>query len=161
MRSEALSARNALSLAQARAAADGAVERIAFELSAAAQPPKPGTADGQRARWQRRRDRDRRRRRSTKSAKIDLNAAAEPLLKGLLDSVGRRGAEAAAQRVVDAILDWRDPDDLKRPNGAEAADYRAAGRKYRPPNAPFEAVGRAAARARHDPGALLVGSPTA
>ncbi len=32
MRSEALAARNALSLAQARAAADGAVERTAFEL---------------------------------------------------------------------------------------------------------------------------------
>ena len=33
MRSEALPARNALSLAQARAAADGAIERMAFELS--------------------------------------------------------------------------------------------------------------------------------
>ena len=33
MRSEALSARNALSLAQARTAADGAIERMAFELS--------------------------------------------------------------------------------------------------------------------------------
>src|ERR1700704_6481478 len=33
MRGEALAARNTMSLAQARAAADGAVERMAFELS--------------------------------------------------------------------------------------------------------------------------------
>ncbi len=33
MRGEALAARNTISLAQARAAADGAVERMAFELS--------------------------------------------------------------------------------------------------------------------------------
>ena len=43
MRSEALSARNALSLAQARAAADGGVERIAFELS---RPRMAGVVDG-------------------------------------------------------------------------------------------------------------------
>ena len=34
-------------------------------------------------------------------------------------------------RIVDAILDWRDPDDLRRPNGAEAPDYRAAGPQVR------------------------------
>ena len=40
MRGEALAARNAMSLAQARAAADGAVERTAFELLAPAQPAR-------------------------------------------------------------------------------------------------------------------------
>ncbi len=54
--------------------------------------------------------------------------------------MGELDSDAAA-RIVDAILDWRDPDDLRRPNGAESADYRAAGRKYGPSNAPFESVG--------------------
>ena len=40
-----------------------------------------------------------------------------------------------------AILDWRDADDLKRPNGAEEPDYRAAGKTYKPANAPFDSVG--------------------
>jgi general secretion pathway protein K len=74
------------------------------------------------------------------SAKIDLNAAAEPLLRGLLQNVGGLDADAT-QQVLEAMLDWRDADDLVRPNGAEAADYRAAGRKYVPTNGPFESVG--------------------
>jgi general secretion pathway protein K len=47
----------------------------------------------------------------------------------------------ASERVLEAILDWRDADDLKRPNGAEADDYRAAGLKYVPTNSRFESVG--------------------
>jgi general secretion pathway protein K len=139
MRSEALAARNALSLAQARAAADGAVERAAFELSRPRNAPEAWEANGETHAWQD----------GTvavaaaatdESAKIDLNAAPEPLLKGLFQNVGGLDADAA-QALVEAILDWRDPDDLRRPNGAEEPDYRAAGRKYRPSNAPFETVG--------------------
>jgi general secretion pathway protein K len=74
------------------------------------------------------------------SAKIDLNTAREPLLKGLMQNVGGLDPEAA-QRVVEAIADWRDPDELRRPNGAEAADYRAAGLKYAPTNGHFAVVG--------------------
>lgn len=72
------------------------------------------------------------------SAKIDLNTASEALLRGLLLSVGL--ADEEATRLLDAILDWRDPDILKRPNGAEESDYRAAGLSYRPGNAPFQAM---------------------
>jgi len=42
--------------------------------------------------------------------------------------------------LVDAIADWRDRDDLRRPNGAEEPEYRAAGLKYGPSNARFETV---------------------
>ena len=135
MHAEALTARNALSLAQVRAAADGAIERTAFELS---RPRYPGAwgADGQPHGW------------SEgdvaiavtavdESAKIDINSAPDTLLKGLFEHVAGADPETAA-RIVDAILDWRDPDDLKRPNGAEEADYRAAGLKQKPANAPFE-----------------------
>jgi len=136
MRSEALAAGNAIGYAQARAAADGAVERTAFELSRPRLPDAwspDGTphawADGAIALVASATD---------ETAKIDLNAAGDALLRGLLVQVGGADADAAA-RIVDAIIDWRDADDLKRPLGAEAADYAAAGLKG-PANAPFEAV---------------------
>ena len=64
-------------------------------------------------------------------------------MKGLLQNVGGLDP-SAADSVLAAILDWRDSDDLKRPNGAEEADYRAAGRTYKPSNAPFDSVGELA-----------------
>jgi general secretion pathway protein K len=72
------------------------------------------------------------------SAKIDINTANDLLLRGLFLSVGLPDDEAAS--LVDAVLDWRDADSLKRPNGAEEADYRAAGLAYKPANAPFQAI---------------------
>lgn len=57
--------------------------------------------------------------------KIDLNEADPQLLVGLFESVGLDEKAALAQ--VDAILDWRDEDDLLRPAGAEEEQYRAAG----------------------------------
>ena len=61
------------------------------------------------------------------------------LLRSLFTNIGGADADVAAH-IADAIQDWRDPDDLKRPNGAEDADYRAADLKYGPANAPFETV---------------------
>jgi general secretion pathway protein K len=138
MRSEAVAARNAISLAQARVMADGAVERTLYELSRP-RLPDAWAPDGRQHRW-------------TdagaqilvtavdETSKIDLNSANEALLKGLMTQVGGLDADATAH-VVDAILDWRDADDLRRPNGAEQAEYRAANLKYGPGNAPFESVG--------------------
>jgi general secretion pathway protein K len=140
MRGEALAARNTMSLAQARAAADGAVERTFFELSRPRVTQEPWwAADGQPHTFN---DGDVALTvvAYDESARIDLNSAAEPLLKGLLQNVGGLDADTA-QRALDAIVDWRDPDDLKRPNGAEAPDYQAAGSKYVPTNSPFESVG--------------------
>ncbi|HKU87300.1 MAG TPA: hypothetical protein VJV77_13280 [Casimicrobiaceae bacterium] len=141
MRSEALATRNAVSLAQARAIADGAVERMAFELSRP-RNPDAWTFDGQPHRWT---EGD-----ATvvvsavdESAKIDLNAAPDALLRNVLIVTGGLD-EPAANALVDAIADWRDPDELRRPNGAELPEYRAAGLKYGPANAPFETVGEAA-----------------
>jgi general secretion pathway protein K len=139
MRGEALAARNTMSLAQARAAADGAVERVVFELARPRAVADTWSADGQPHRW----DDGEIAIAATavdEAARIDLNSAAEPLLKGLLQNVGGLDPDAA-QRVLEAILDWRDADDLRWPNGAEAADYRAAGSKFSPANAPFESVG--------------------
>jgi general secretion pathway protein K len=72
------------------------------------------------------------------SGRIDLNAAPVELLAGLLQAVGVEDTEAAA--LADAIADWRDPDDLRRLNGAEDADYRRAGKAYDAKDRPFESV---------------------
>ncbi len=67
--------------------------------------------------------------------KIDLNGASDELLRGLFAAVGLAGDEAAA--LVDAIVDYRDADDLRRLNGAEDDDYRAAGLANEAKDAPF------------------------
>ncbi len=137
MRSEAMAARNMISLAQARAAANGAIERTVFEVSRISTP-ETWKRDGTVHTWQ---DGDIALAASAtdEAAKIDLNAANEVLLRSLFVNLGGADPDLAA-RITDAIQDWRDPDDLTRPNGAEEADYRAAGLKYKPANAPFETV---------------------
>jgi general secretion pathway protein K len=72
------------------------------------------------------------------SGKIDLNSAGDTLLQSLFVSVGANLDQATA--LSDAIQDWRDADDLTRPHGAEAAEYKAAGLSYVPRNAPFQTV---------------------
>jgi general secretion pathway protein K len=69
--------------------------------------------------------------------KIDLNFANERLLRALL--LGLNLQPGRADALVDAILDFRDGDTVKRPKGAEEAEYRAAGRAG-PKNAPFAAT---------------------
>lgn len=70
--------------------------------------------------------------------KVDINLADGPVLTRLLQGVGLSAEQASA--MSDRIQDWRDPDDLKRENGAEADDYAAAGTEYRPGNAPFTRI---------------------
>ena len=74
------------------------------------------------------------------SGKIDINAAANnaDLLTNLF--VTRGVPLDKAQALSDAIQDWIDPDDTTRPNGAEIAQYKAAGLSYGPKNAPFDTV---------------------
>jgi general secretion pathway protein K len=73
------------------------------------------------------------------SAKIDINTANELLLKGLFRYAGVQDDVAVA--LIDAILDWRDEDSVKRPRGAEAEDYLAAGKAYTPTNTRFRSIG--------------------
>jgi len=139
MRGEALAARNTMSLSQARAAADGAVERMAFELMRPRNLADVWKADGLSHSWK---DGDIEIVATAvdEGARIDLNTASDALLKGLLQNVGGLDTDAA-QRVLEAILDWRDGDELRRPNGAEAPEYRASGLKYVPSNRRFESTG--------------------
>ncbi|NII12066.1 general secretion pathway protein GspK [Oleiagrimonas sp. C23AA] len=72
------------------------------------------------------------------AGKVDLNSAAPPVLAGLFRSVGASRDKAKA--LADAIADWRDRDANTRVHGAEAPQYRAAGRDYGPRNGRFESI---------------------
>lgn len=72
------------------------------------------------------------------AGKIDLNTAQEATLNAIFTKLLGNPDRAAA--LSDAILDWRDADDLKRLHGAEAGDYRAAGKSYVPANTNFRAL---------------------
>lgn len=72
------------------------------------------------------------------AAKADLNNAPAELLKGMFTVQGSDDASASA--LADAILDWRDGDDLRRMNGAEKGEYIAAGKEYGPRNGNFESI---------------------
>jgi general secretion pathway protein K len=138
MSNEAMAARNTVSWAQARSLADGAIHRTVFELMRPKVSPDVWAPDGAVRIW----EEDGARiavRAIDESGKIDLNSAPDALLKGLLMTAGGVD-EPTAARLVDAIGDWKDADDLRRPNGAEAEDYKAAGSPYLPANAPFETV---------------------
>lgn len=140
-RGEVLAARNTVSLAQAKARADGAVHLAVYRLvntQRLPESPDRWLPDGAVHEWQ---EGDASLTVSAwdESGRIDLNAAPEALLRSLFMVVGE-ATESQAGAIVAAIVDWRDADDLARPNGAEQPEYRAAGRKYRPANQPFESV---------------------
>ena len=72
------------------------------------------------------------------SGKIDINSADMLSLKYLFMGVGID--DVRAEELADAIQDWRDPDDLSSPHGAEVDDYTAVDLPYGPRNAPFETL---------------------
>jgi len=128
---------NAVLRARAEAAADAGVHRAMFETSKPLSDPTHWKPNGKvhdftfgevaiRASV------------LDESAKIDINSASPALLKGLFLSVGLDDQEAT--RLLEAIQDWRDADQLKLPNGAEEQAYIEAGLKQKPPNAPFQTV---------------------
>ena len=72
------------------------------------------------------------------TGKIDINKADPLLLKKLM--LNAPIEEEFQSKLVGAILDWRDADDLVNLNGAEKAEYQDAGLPYEPKNKPFESV---------------------
>jgi general secretion pathway protein K len=72
------------------------------------------------------------------SGKIDINTAQPDLLIGMFMTAGAE--QETATRLAAAVQDWRDPDDLAQPDGAEESDYKSAGLSYGPANAPFNTV---------------------
>jgi general secretion pathway protein K len=72
---------------------------------------------------------------SDEAGKVDLNTASDRLLQALLAGVGA----PASQALADAIMDYRDDDNTRRPQGAERDQYTTAGRAG-PKNALFSVV---------------------
>jgi general secretion pathway protein K len=72
------------------------------------------------------------------SGRIDLNKADDELITALLISHGV--SEKAADSFLAKLRDWQDDDDVRRPGGAEVADYHQAGLSYRPRNAPLASI---------------------
>ena len=70
------------------------------------------------------------------AGKIDLNAADEALLRGLLETAAQPDTDVTF--LLHAILDWRDPDRLRRNPGAEDGDYENAG--YGAKDGPFNSI---------------------
>jgi general secretion pathway protein K len=72
------------------------------------------------------------------AGKIDLNAARQEILKGLLQSTGI--SDEQVENITHAILDWRDRDNLVRVGGAEDPDYQAASLDYDAKDGPFNST---------------------
>lgn len=135
-RVEALQGRNLLDSTRARYAAEAGLHRAAYELRGN-NPDTRWVADGRTYSFDFEGNKievelfD-------ETGKVDLNVADPVLLGALFQLGGLKKDEADA--LASAVADWRDPDDLISPNGAEAGEYKAEGRKYVPRNAPFETV---------------------
>lgn len=135
-RSDARLASNIAERMQAEALAEAGIFAAILELHRAGDAPT-WPADGQLLRLSL--DGGRAEVTGTDEAgKVDLNAAPEELVAGLLRAVGLPDQEAA--RLADAIADFRDEDGLRRLNGAEDAEYRAAGLSHGAFDRPFQTV---------------------
>ena len=121
MRSEALAARNMISLAQARAAANGAIERTVFEVSRISTPDT-WKRDGAVHKWQ---DGDIALAASAtdEAAKIDLNAANEVLLRSLFVNLGGTDPDLAQQLDDPGLVGRHQP---ASPGGSVAAQEQRA-----------------------------------
>lgn len=72
------------------------------------------------------------------SGKVDLNLAPVELLSALINTVGLD--EPSSISLANAIADWRDNDQLSRPNGAEDKDYLRQGYDYQAKDDEFDSI---------------------
>jgi general secretion pathway protein K len=137
IRSEVQVAGNQVATARTEAAADAGVFRAVAALSLPATDSRQWQGNGIPHEWS---FADTRMTITVfdEGGKVDLNTAPESLLASLFRSVGVESV--AADNLADAIADWRDVDDLRRPHGAERDDYVAAGVDYGPRNGNFESI---------------------
>jgi len=75
----------------------------------------------------------------SESGKVDVNLVDEGVLLEILKKGGLPDEEAEGVR--DAILDWRDEDDVPRPRGAERAEYGRMGEPVTPRNGKIRGIG--------------------
>lgn len=136
VRSEVQTVSNTLEITRARYAAQGGVELGVWNLllPKARRWPVDGSAHEVRIQ-----DVALRIMTMDEAGKIDINHAGADVLAALFMQSGADPGRAAA--LADAVLDWRDGDDMRHLNGAEDEDYRAAGREYAAADRNFQTVG--------------------
>ena len=134
-RSEAQLALNLRTNAATEAAADGAVREAVFHLidGSAAHWPANGQPHDIRVAGTRVTVRI-----DSEAGRINPNTAQPELMAALLHAAG--ADTQTARSVATAMVDWRFPGDQPRQGGAKLPQYRAAGRDYGPPGAPFESL---------------------
>ena len=74
----------------------------------------------------------------SEAGKIDINSAADEVIKALFMAAG--SSEEKASELVDRVVDFRDADSIRRPAGGEDADYQAMDVMHEAKDAPFEAA---------------------
>ncbi len=133
MRTEALAARNGLDSTRAYYQARTGIHRAIAMLSSTPldnvlrEPPAGKEED---ASYETRIE--------SEGGKIDINFVSEGMLKEVLKKGGLPPEEA--ESVGDAILDWRDEDDMPRANGAESAYYASLPLPVKPRNGKLRSV---------------------
>lgn len=135
-RTESLQARHLYDTTRARYAAEAGINQAAWAL-ALPDPAQRWLPDGREYRIQFD-DAEIVVRITDESGLVDLNASEAITLALLFVAAGAEEPDAIA--IAEAIVDWRDGDDLRQPNGAEDADYDAEGLDYGAKDAPFDLV---------------------
>jgi general secretion pathway protein K len=74
----------------------------------------------------------------SESGKMNINTISETTLRKVIGNLGLEGEKR--DLVVDSILDWRDPDDLHRINGAENDYYQSVKEPYRCKNGNLDSI---------------------
>ena len=133
MRTEALAARNGIDDARAYFQARTGVNRAVMLLATSSPDNVLASAiageDGDAAYEVRV---------ESESGKVDVNLVNEEVLLEILKKGGL--PEEEAESVRDAILDWRDGDDVARPRGAERAEYAQMPEPVTPRNGKIRSV---------------------
>jgi len=133
MRTEALAARNGLDSARAYYQARTGIHRAIAMLSSVPldnvlrEPPAGKEED---ASYETRIE--------SEGGKIDINFVPEAMLKEVLKNGGLSPEEV--ESIGDAILDWRDEDDMPRTNGAESPYYASLPNPVKPRNGKLASV---------------------
>jgi general secretion pathway protein K len=74
----------------------------------------------------------------SEAGKVNINMVSEFMLRKIVGQLGLEGE--ARDTVVDSILDWRDPDDFHRVNGAENDYYQSLKEPYNCKNGNLDSI---------------------
>lgn len=74
----------------------------------------------------------------SEAGKVNINLISDSMLRQIIALLGLEGEEK--DKVVDSILDWKDPDDFYRLNGAEESYYQSLKEPYHCKNGPLDSL---------------------